>query len=51
MLIEIFKDDLRKSYDINITGLFYSTELSRDMPIFIANKLDNINNILGYEQL
>lgn len=52
IFIEIFRDNLHSSYDINIQGLFYAKNSPRDMPIFIANKLDDVyGSTIGYNGL
>ncbi|MDI4500947.1 hypothetical protein E6P70_10175 [Moraxella nonliquefaciens] len=52
VLVETFEDNFYKSYDINIQGLFYSKHSEFGMPIFIANKLDDVyGSTIGYNGL
>lgn len=52
VLIETFEDNFYKSYNVNIQGLFYSKHSEFGMPIFIANKLDDVyGSTIGYNGL
>ena len=52
VLVETFKDNFYKSYNVNIQGLFYSKHSEFGMPIFIANKLDDVyGSTIGYNGL
>lgn len=52
VLVETFEDNFYKSYNVNIQGLFYSKHSEFGMPIFIANKLDDVyGSTIGYNGL